>query len=478
MDSDDINQVFRSLPEIKEGSVNRELRDAYLDAKIQYEALSATRTPSVSQDTLLAFYRSFAKLSEIDFDVDNKGPVSISDYTALLDSMTLDEAKGLKDGTISNFSIQINVSGNINLSTQQRDLILAKKKDGIIADSYSIDLKKIITQSGTTNNFTLTESDFPLTMKFPLPKGIKAPASGYERTFYVAAIHNEGKARTDADILSNKDSSGKTITVTTERFSIFTVLYQDVKKAEDPHNSSNQNNSSSDKKHDDNNASSNTYVPDYEKDFWDNVTSLIKKAKAGDTVNVNAVTYDKMPESVMAALRENPKVALIVRWDGGKPVMIPAQTALAYEKGRVYYPLSLLSELYAKVNAALTTPPPAPSGSGSSGSSNSGGGNSWEISAPSSNNTNYTPTSKDKGTETETEEESETEATETETPSETAEESSEAPETAPSKDLTTQEITKTSENKTIAVVLVASFVLLVLVVVIIVVLLSIKKKQE
>ena len=73
------------------------------------------------------------------------------------------------------------------------------------------------------------------------------------------------------------------------------------------------------------------------------MSNLIKKAKAGDTVNVNAVTYDKMPESVMAALRENPQVALIVRWDGGKPVIIPAQTALAFEKGRVYYPLSLLS---------------------------------------------------------------------------------------------------------------------------------------
>ena len=75
-------------------------------------------------------------------------------------------------------------------------------------------------------------------------------------------------------------------------------------------------------------------------------------------MNVNAVTYDKMPESVMAALRENPQVALIVRWDGGKPVIIPAQTALAFEKGRVYYPLSLLSELYAKVNASLTAPVP------------------------------------------------------------------------------------------------------------------------
>ncbi len=86
----------------------------------------------------------------------------------------------------------------------------------------------------------------------------------------------------------------------------------------------------------------------------------------------------------------------------GKPVIIPAQTALAFEKGRVYYPLSLLSELYAKVNASLTAPVPTPPSSGTSG-----GGNSWDISAPSSNNTTYTPTSKDKGTEIEAETESE-----------------------------------------------------------------------
>ena len=272
----------------------------------------------------------------------------------------------------------------------------------------------------------------------------------------------------------NKDSSGKTITVATDRFSVFTVLYQDIKKAEDPHTSSGQNNSS-DNKNNDNNSSSNTYVPDYEKDFWDNVSNLIKKAKAGDTVNVNAVTYDKMPESVMAALRENPQVALIVRWDGGKPVIIPAQTALAFEKGRVYYPLSLLSELYAKVNASLTAPVPTPPSSGTSG-----GGSSWDISAPSSNNTTYTPTSKDKGTEieAETESESDTETQETETPSESMEESSEVPESVPHKDLDIQEIRKTSESKTIAVVLIASCVLLILVVVIIVVLLSIKKKQD
>ncbi len=71
-------------------------------------------------------------------------------------------------------------------------------------------------------------------------------------------------------------------------------------------------------------------------------------------MNVNAVTWDKMPENVMDALRKNPHVALIVRWDGGDPVIIPALTALAKEEGRVYYPLSYLSGLYKTINAALT----------------------------------------------------------------------------------------------------------------------------
>ncbi|MFR9236409.1 MAG: hypothetical protein ACLVLH_26980, partial [Eisenbergiella massiliensis] len=336
---------------------------------------------------------------------------------------------------------------------------------------------KIITKNSITTTTALYETPKQLILSFPVPKDIKAVANGYQRTFYVAGLHENSRSRTSASLFTNSDSSGKTITIKCDKFSVFSVIYQDVKKAEDSHHSDNKDNNSSN--NNDNNSSSNTYVPDYEKDFWDNVVKLIKKAKAGDTVNVNAVTYDKMPEAVMAALRENPYVALIVRWDGGKPVIIPAQTALVYEKGRVYYPLSLLSELYAKVNAALTTPAPAPSGSGSASNSNSG--KSWEISAPSSNKTSsYTPTPKDKGSETttETETESETETQETETPSETMEEPTPAPETTPEEELPVKELTKKSESKTITIVLIASCVLLILVVVIIAVLLSIKRKNR
>lgn len=479
LNSEDMKRVFDSLPELKEGdSISTNQVNAYLDAKIQYEELCKNRTPNIPEETLLRFHRSLLALPSVTIDTDETGIVTMSDYAVLLYDMTAEEAKELKSGAITNYTIAITVKENKNMKEDEKKEIRSLLKDAVLTSgNYDITLEKRITRNNTSSATIISETPKQLVLKFPVPRDIKGVADGYQRTFYVAALHGNSKARLSASLFANSDSSGKTITIKCDKFSVFSVIYQDVKKAEDSHHSDNKNDSSSD--NNDNNSSSNTYVPDYEKDFWDSVVNLIKKAKAGDTVNVNAVTYDKMPEAVMAALRGNPYVALIVRWDGGKPVIIPAQTALAYEKGRVYYPLSLLSELYAKVNAALTTPAPAPSGSGSS--SGSSPGKSWEISAPSSNKTSsYTPTPKDKGSETttETETESEMETPETETPSETVEESVPAPETTPEEELPVRELTKKSENKTITIVLIASCILLILVVVIIAVLLSIKRKNR
>lgn len=471
IESEDMKKVFDSLPELSEGSsVSAKQANAYLDAKIQYEELCQNRTPNIPEETLLKFHRSLLALPSITIDVDNSGFVTMSDYATLLYDMTAEEARKLKKEN-THYTITINVIKKDTTREQKKEIQSLLKDAVITSDSYDISLTKEFFYDSTTTTSTLSETPKQLILSFPVPKDIKAVADGYQRTFYVVGLHENNRSRTSASLYTNSDSSGKTITIKCDKFSVFSIIYQDVKKAEDSHHSDNKDNNSSD--NNDNNSSSNTYVPDYEKDFWDNVVKLIKKAKAGDTVNVNAVTYDKMPEAVMAALRENPYVALIVRWDGGKPVIIPARTALAYEKGRVYYPLSLLSELYAKVNAALTTPAPAPSGSGSTTNSNSG--KSWEISAPSSNKTSsYTPTPKDKGSETttETETESETETPETETPSETMEE------TTPEEELPVKELTKKSESKTITIVLIASCILLILVVVIIAVLLSIKRRNR
>lgn len=238
-------------------------------------------------------------------------------------------------------------------------------------------------------------------------------------------------------------------------------------------------------------GSSTTYVPDYEKDFWEEVRTLVKNAKAGETINVNAVTYDRMPENVMAALRENSRVALIVRWDGGDPVIIPAQTALAREEGRVYYPLSYLSAFYKTVNAALTQPAPSAN-------------NAPQLTAPVQPSPDYTPTPDHMGMESENASSSASRTEDgdnikrpsasSENQSAAAEESETAaepegsmtPESSQAQEkenpsegstgLTTAQVTKAEENSTLFVILAVSAVMLVLVIILIIILLTLKRR--
>lgn len=81
-------------------------------------------------------------------------------------------------------------------------------------------------------------------------------------------------------------------------------------------------------------------------DFWEKVKDKINNADDGDTIKVNAKDYDKMPESVMDTLRKNPDITIVIDWNGGEPITIPAGKAQPKEQGRIYWPLSLLAELY------------------------------------------------------------------------------------------------------------------------------------
>ena len=196
-------------------------------------------------------------------------------------------------------------------------------------------------------------------------------------------------------------------------------------------------------------------------------------------VNVNAVTYDKMPENVMDALRRNPYVALIVRWDGGDPVIIPALTALAKDEGRVYYPLSYLSSLYRTINAALAQPLPSVNAAP-------------QITAPVQSTSDYTPTPESSGikkgssstqsaADTADTKPEDAESPEKETAAEPEGGTAAGPQAESSDDsqvLDTAQVTQVQKNQSpvTIIVLIASAALLLLVAVLIAVLLTMKRR--
>ena len=129
------------------------------------------------------------------------------------------------------------------------------------------------------------------------------------------------------------DSTLHTLTFDADKFSTYAITYssEDVTKG----GSSGRGNSSS----------TDAY------NFWETVESKIISVKEGDTIKVNAKSYDKMPASVMDALLSK-GIAIVISWNGGEDIYIPAGTAQKSEASRIYYPLSLLAQLYkdAKIN--------------------------------------------------------------------------------------------------------------------------------
>lgn len=93
---------------------------------------------------------------------------------------------------------------------------------------------------------------------------------------------------------------------------------------------------------------------DEEYRFWQQVKRQIEGAPEDATLRINARGYRRMSQSVMKALRSRADVSLVIRWDGGKPITIPAGKAL-WEAGRAHYPLSYLESYDFGLSAAGDT---------------------------------------------------------------------------------------------------------------------------
>ena len=106
----------------------------------------------------------------------------------------------------------------------------------------------------------------------------------------------------------------------------------------------------------------------------DEVKDLIRDAKPGDTIKVNARSYDRMPYSVMRVLGEQDDLLLHITWNDGEDIWITSDFA-ANEPQRVYYPLEELVDMDLSEQ-------PEEQGTGTPGKVNPPTGGILEISAP------------------------------------------------------------------------------------------------
>lgn len=79
--------------------------------------------------------------------------------------------------------------------------------------------------------------------------------------------------------------------------------------------------------------------------FWSDIIDEIKATSGGDTLTVQAKSYDKVPVRVMEALADKGNITLVIKWDGDD-IIIPASAAPQTSGGRVYYMFTDLLDWY------------------------------------------------------------------------------------------------------------------------------------
>lgn len=98
-------------------------------------------------------------------------------------------------------------------------------------------------------------------------------------------------------------------------------------------------------------------LPAAQTNFWNVASDIVRNAEREGLIRVNAKGFDRMPVSFMEALEENPQVSVLIQWNGGENILIPAGTVEQPEPERSFYPLTLLEEKY-QVSEDLNAAPP------------------------------------------------------------------------------------------------------------------------
>ncbi|MEM1485513.1 carboxypeptidase regulatory-like domain-containing protein [Oscillospiraceae bacterium PP1C4] len=203
---------------------------------------------------------------------------------------------------------------------------IVQKTENAIVGLY-LDAKLLKTITGTSSENISEEPIQP-------PEGQKVrivldlPTELQGKTGYLVVRVHEGKALT---ITPEYDPSLQTLTFDGDKFSTYAIVCTTAGG-----NSGNDGGSSGSGS---GSSSNDAY------DFWQTVKDKIKTVAGGDTIKVNARANDKMPVGVMNALKDS-GVTLVISWKGGETITILAGKAQKSEAGRIYYPLSLLEELY------------------------------------------------------------------------------------------------------------------------------------
>lgn len=228
MEVKDIQDVIENLPDIPTENVTEEQKESVLETKLHYEALPDDTKAKVPHEELSDLNDALMKLPEVEVEVIVEGDYADTpDSHMLLQSMTVQEAEGLLNKTVESYKISMKVAETDELSEDEYNALQASA-DAEVKKQYDITVNKMVKKAGEDpKDERLTKLSYPVTLVFDVSDEL--PDNGYRREWTVYNIHDDGTGRYTVTAMNDNDRIDESVTVLSDRFSVYVLSYKDTK---------------------------------------------------------------------------------------------------------------------------------------------------------------------------------------------------------------------------------------------------------
>lgn len=230
MKIDDVKDIIEKLPDI-DNDISEEVKNDILDAKLHYDAVNGTTGGDITEDAKEKMYEAISKLDQVETLVAKKDGVNIeiTDEVHLLENMETKDAEALKNNNNASLKIELVVE-NTEIDEEKENVLQAVLGDNIIGESFDVSVVKKLTINSNTTEKTLTELKKPIQIVFEIPKDLPSIEPGYVREFSIIRLHNTEDGQIIPEVLKDEDSYEHSISVSSDKFSTYIIVYKDVKK--------------------------------------------------------------------------------------------------------------------------------------------------------------------------------------------------------------------------------------------------------
>ena len=195
--------------------------DNVFDIKKEYDSLDMEEKSKISDEDLLPLLSELENNPNI--KVDTSGlELSHKDELLLLNSISSNDSELIKDG--AECIVKVKVTGS-ELSEDELSAAEAIIGEYSIGSVMDVSITKHIVQGDNINEENIYKLERPIRLVFDIPEYLYS----VDRTFAVMRHHSTENGVT-CDILYDIDNNSKTVTVSTDTFSSYSIIYNEKEK--------------------------------------------------------------------------------------------------------------------------------------------------------------------------------------------------------------------------------------------------------